>query len=318
MIVSPALLMFVAWFLLGPINVHLGVSALLLPTIALSALGLTVLSRRSSKVQSVALLSVLAVMFYQSLLAIAGWLHFQLDQPSLLEAEGVRHFFSLFFSVNVGLAIVGAVAAVAFGVSLEFRNLRLPLARLFPEMAFIKAPSEINRRVEILAKMMTVRPPQVAMIDSGGPAAFITSSKQGCVLAVSVGLLESLTADELDACLAHELSHLKNNDFAFRSFATAARIALFAHPLSHVIEPALYRARELMADRTAADFVGRNSLISALSKLRESQNYENAQLGSIGTACLFNPVGANRLLRLFDKHPTLDARIRALKEWQSS
>ena len=242
MIVTPGIFMFVAWFLIGPLNVHVGESALLLPTIALSVLALTVMSRRSSKVQSVALLSVLVIMFYQSLLVIAGWLHFQLDGPSFLEAEGVRHFVSFFFTLNVGLAIVGTVAVVAFGVSLEFRNLRLPLAQLFPEMSFIKAPVEVTRRVEILAKMMSVRPPQVTMIDSGGPAAFITSSKQGCVLAVSVGLLESLTADELDACLAHELSHLKNNDFTFRSFATAARIALFAHPLSHIIEPALYRA----------------------------------------------------------------------------
>ena len=309
--------MYVAWFLLGPLNVHLGESALLLPTIALSALGLAVLSRQSSKVQSMALLSVLVMMFYQSLSAVAAWLHFELGQPSFLEVEGVRHFFSFFFTLNVGLAIVGAVAAVVFGFSLEFRNLRLPLARLFPEMAFIKAPSEIGRRVEILAKMMSVRTPQVAMIDSGGPAAFITSSKQGCVLAVSVGLLESLTADELDACFAHELSHLKNNDFTFRSFATLARIALFAHPLSHIIEPALYRSRELMADRTAADFVGRTPLISALSKLRESQNYENAEVGSIEAVCLFNPVAKNRIVRLFDKHPTLDARIKALKEWHS-
>jgi Zn-dependent protease with chaperone function len=310
--------MFVAWLLLGSFNMHVNESTLLLSTIALSALGLAVVARRLSRVQSVALLSVLVVMFYQSLLAIAGWLDFRLDRPSILEAEGVRHFFSVFFTLNAGLAIVGAVAAVAFGVSLEFRNLRLPLARLFPEMVFMRAPSEVTRRVETLSKMMGVRPPQVAMIDCGDPAAFITSSRQGCVLAVSVGLLESLTEDELDACLGHELSHVKNSDFAFRSFATLTRIALFAHPLSHIIEPAVYRARELMADRTAADFVGANSLISALSKLRESQNYVNEQFESIGMACLFNPVGTNRLTRLFDKHPTLDARIRALKEWQAS
>jgi heat shock protein HtpX len=127
-----------------------------------------------------------------------------------------------------------------------------------------------------------------------------------------VGLLESLSTKELDACLAHELSHVKNNDFSVRSFATAARVALFAHPLSHLIEPAVYRAREFLADRTAADLAERGALISALSKLQESQNYVAARR-SIGTACLFGCVGTNPLLRLFDKHPTLEKRIRVLQ-----
>jgi len=317
MIAAPKVVMFAAWLLLGSFNTHLGESAILLPTLTLSVLGLAVLARGSSRVQSMALLSVLAVMFYQSLLTIAGWLHFRLDRPPILEAEGVQRFVSLFFTLNVGLAAIGAIAALMFAISLEFRNLRLPLARLFPEMTFTNAPSELTCNVERLSGVVGVRPPQVSVIDSGTPAAFITRAKQGCVLAVSVGLLESLAEDELNACLAHELSHLKNNDFAVRSFATLARIALFAHPLSHIIEPAVYRTRELIADRTAADLVGRNSMISALSKLRESESYVNGQLGSIGTACLLNSAAKNRLVRLFDKHPTLDTRIEALRELQT-
>jgi heat shock protein HtpX len=319
MIVTPNVAILVAWFLVGPLNMHhLGESTFLLPMLTLSVLSIAVLAKGSSKVQSVALLIGLGVMFYQSLLTIGGWLHFDVGRPEFLQAEGVRHFFSLFFALNVGLAVVGSVAALAFAISLEFRNLRLSLAQLFPEMTFVAAPHELTVRVERLSAAVGVESPQVSVIDSGSPAAFVTSSMQGCVLAVSVGLLESLHEDELDACLVHELSHLKNNDFTVRSFATAARIALFAHPLSHLIEPAFYRTRELLADRIAAEHVGRDPMISTLTKLRESQRYVEGQLGSTGVACLFNSPARNRLIGLFDKHPTLDARIRALRELEMS
>jgi len=153
------------------------------------------------------------------------------------------------------------------------------------------------------------------LIDSGDPAAFITRSREGFELAVSVGLVESLSQDELAACIAHELSHVKNKDFVVRTFATSARVALFAHPLSHLIEPALYRSREFLADRTAVNLMGgRDSLVSALMKIYESQSYVTSQSGSVTTACLFDPASKSRFVRLFDKHPSLDARIKALGE----
>jgi len=315
MIQVPGVLVFVAWFLVGPLSVHHEpwLPTLILSTLSFAALGLTIIVRRSYRFQSTALLAALGIMFFESLLSIASWLHIELLDPALVEREEVRHLLSFFFTLNVGLAAVGIVGAVGVALSLELRKSHLPLAKLFPEMNFETAPPEITKSVERLSKTMGVDQPKVTLIDSGDPAAFITRSKRKYVLAVSVGLLESLSTKELDACLAHELSHVKNNDFSVRSFATAARVALFAHPLGHLIEPAVYRAREFLADRAAADLVGRGALISALSKLRESQNYVAAHR-SIGTACLFDSVGTNPLFRLFDKHPTLEKRISSLQE----
>jgi len=315
MIQAPGVLLFVAWVLIGPLHIHheLWLPTLILSTLSITALGLPFIVKRSYRSQSIALLAVLGIMFFESLQSIASWLHIELIDSSLVEGEEVRHLLSFFFTLNVGLAAVGAVAAVCVALSLELRKSHLPLTRLFPEMTFETAPLEVMGSVERLSTAMGIVPPKVTLIDSGDPAAFITRSKREYVLAVSVGLLESLSAEELDACLAHELSHVKNNDFSVRSFATAARVALFSHPLGHLIEPAVYRARELLADRTAADLAERGALISALSKLRESQNYVAAHR-SIGTACLFDSVGTNPLFRLFDKHPTLEKRIRALQE----
>lgn len=322
MIHAPGVLMFFAWLLIGPppfpspLNVHQSVwlPALILPGLTFAAFGLAFIVRRSYRFKSTALLAVLGIMFFESLQSIANWLHLELIDASFVEGEEVRHFVSFFFTLNVGLAAVGTVAAVCVALSLELRKSHLSLVRLFPEMTFQTAPPEVTSSVERLSKNMGIAPPNVTLIDSGDPAAFITHSKREYVLAVSVGLLESLNSDELNACLAHELAHVKNNDFAVRSFATAARVALFAHPIGHLVEPAVYRAREFLADRTAADLAERGALISALSKLRESQNYFAAPAVSIGTACLFDSVATNPLLRLFDKHPTLDKRINALQE----
>jgi len=271
--------------------------------------------RGSSREKSIALLSVLGIMFFESLQTIGGWLHIEFVRSPFVEGEEVRHFISFFFTLNAGLAAMGVVAALGVGLSLQVRKARLPLTRLFPEMQFATATSEVIKSVERLSKIAGIPSPNVCIIDSGDPAAFITHSKQGYVLAISVGLLESLNSDELDACLAHELAHLKNNDFAVRSFATTAKVALFAHPLSHIIEPAVYRARELLADRTAVKLVGgKFSLISALSKIRESQDYMVAHPGSVEMACLFSHSAKDSIFRVFDKHPTLESRIEALQK----
>jgi Zn-dependent protease with chaperone function len=69
-----------------------------------------------------------------------------------------------------------------------------------------------------------------------------------------------------------------------------------------------------LADFTAAKLMGSpTALISALSKIHESQTALSFA-GSISTACLFTTVQKNRVSQIFNKQPTLEARIKALKE----
>ena len=314
MIQLPGTVMFAAYFLIGPFSLHQADTLVLFGFMA-CALAIALTSERSSHQQSIALLFVLAILFYESLQSITSWLNIELGELPTVGGKEALHFVPFLFTMNVGLAVIGAGAAVIVAISLEVRKTRLPLAKLFPEMRFVTATAELIHSVSRISRIAGVAVPNVSLIDSGDPAAFITRSRQGFELAVSVGLLESLSPAELEACIAHELSHVKNNDFAVRSLATSARVALFAHPLSHLIEPALYRAREFLADKTAVQLIGhRDSLITALSKIRESQDYVTSQHGSIATACLFDSARSNCIVRLLDKHPSLDARIKALKE----
>jgi len=315
MIPLPNALMFAAFFLIGPFGLRNRVASLVEFGLIANFLIVALVSKRSSRRQSIALLCALAVLSYENIQSVAAWLHIELSEVPILGVREALNFVSVLFTLNVSLAVIGAAAAVVVGLSLEMRKSRLPLAKLFPEMGFSSASEELSRSVRRMSQMAGIVPPSLSLIDSGSPVAFITRSRDGYELALSVGLIESLSEDELEACIAHELSHVKNNDFAVRSLATAARVALFSHPLSHVIEPAVYRAREFLADKTAVKLVGgKDALISALAKIRESQDYVSSKPTPIATACLFGSPRRNRLLRLFDKHPCLDSRIEALRE----
>ena len=315
MIHLPGAVMFAVFLLIGPFGIRHATETLVLFGFMGCALAVALVSSRSSHHQSRALLFVLVALFYESLQSITRWLNIELGEVSKVGGREAPHFVSFFFTMNVALSVTGVAAAVIVAVSLEVRKTRLPLAKLFPEVKFVTAPTELVSSVTEISRTAGIVPPNVSLIDSGDPAAFITRSRQGFELAVSVGLLESLSRDELEACIAHELAHVKDNDFVVRAFATSVRVALFAHPLSHLIEPALYRAREFLADETAVRLVGsRGSLISALTKIRESQEYVASQPRSVATACLFDPTSSNRFVKLFEKHPSLDARIKALRE----
>ena len=314
MIQLPGAVLFVIYFIIGPFGFRQA-DTLVLFGFMVAAIVIAIGSQRSSHQQSIALLFVLSILCYESLQSIASWLNIERDGFSLIGGREALRFVPFLFTMNVGLAVVGVVASITVALSLEVRKTRLPLAKLFPDEKFVSAPRKLISQVSQISRTVGVAPPYVSLIDSGNPAAFITRSRRGFELAISVGLVESLTETELEACIAHELSHVKNNDFAVRSLATSARVALFAHPLSHFIEPAIYRAREFLADKTAVQLTGRSdSLISALTKIRESQDYVTSQLGSVATACLFDSTGTNGFVRLLDKHPSLESRIKALRE----
>lgn len=72
---------------------------------------------------------------------------------------------------------------------------------------------------------------------------FTVRANRRYTIAASIGLLESLSEKEVEACLAHEVAHLKNRDFIVRAIATVSKLAVFARPVGYFVEPAVYRAR---------------------------------------------------------------------------
>jgi heat shock protein HtpX len=156
--------------------------------------------------------------------------------------------------------------------------------------------------------------PEVYLVDSGTPQAFTVRSKSKSVIALSVGALECFETKEIEACIAHEMAHIKDNDFMIRFLATLGKVAVFSKPMSYLIEAAIYRACEFQADRTAASLIGgSDALISVLTKLCELNSHSSIPVttGSVCTCMLSRSIGVRTIL---DKHPSFESRIKQLSE----
>jgi heat shock protein HtpX len=184
--------------------------------------------------------------------------------------------------------------------------------------------------------------PQVYVIPSMTLNAFATGTPQKAMIGITEGLLRKLTLNELAGVLAHEISHIRNNDLAVMSLAdvmtrftqTLSYIALFlavfnlpafllgdseisftgllllylAPTVGSLIQLALSRTREYDADLEGAALTGDpESLASALQKLERYQGrfWEDMML----------PVPGRRIPQpsLLRTHPTTEERVARLR-----
>jgi len=140
-----------------------------------------------------------------------------------------------------------------------------------------------------------------------GNAFSISLSGQG-VVAMSSKLVGSLSSDETEAVLAHELSHIKNGDSAAKGLAKLARVAFPFDPALRLVEAAVHRERELWADKVSVEFTGKPlALASAIVKA----NSESTGATTSNLAGLFVGGGGHGLLSLY---PNLERRVDILLE----
>jgi heat shock protein HtpX len=197
-----------------------------------------------------------------------------------------------------------------------------------------------------LARQANIGMPEVGMFQQPEANAFATGwNKNSALVAVSTGLLETMSADEVEAVLGHEISHVSNGDMvtmALMQGVVNTFVYFFATLIGYVVDravfktergygPAYYivqmvaqialgilasmlvmwfsRYREFRADAGGAQLAGRQKMIGALRALQRSQ--ETATLP--GQLAAFGINGDGRLMRLFMSHPPLDERIAALQ-----
>ena len=184
--------------------------------------------------------------------------------------------------------------------------------------------------------------PQVAIFDSATPNAFATgANKDAALVAVSTGLLRNMTQDEVEAVLAHEISHVANGDMVTLALLQGVMntfVMVFAHLLAAVIDRSdgreqhgmgyyigyyvaqtvlgfvaamvvmwFSRHREYRADAGGAHLAGRNKMIAALERLKQGADHEPLP----NSMAAFGIAGG--LGSLFATQPPLEARIAALR-----
>jgi len=201
-------------------------------------------------------------------------------------------------------------------------------------------------RVATLAKSAGIAMPEVAVYN-GDPNAFATGAfKNSALVAVSTGLLQTMTKDEVEAVLAHEVAHIANGDMVTMTllqgvmntfvmfiarvvgyvidrvvlknendapgvgyYASVILLDILFGILAAMVVAAFSRHREYRADAGAAHLLGSpQAMISALKALGR-QNAESSlpkNMAAMGIS------GSSKLFALLASHPALEDRIKAL------
>jgi heat shock protein HtpX len=216
----------------------------------------------------------------------------------------------------------------------------------------MRSAPELVGLVAELAQRAGLPMPRVYIIDNPQPNAFATGrNPQHAAVAVTTGLLERMSREELAGVLAHELAHIKNHDTLIMTITAtiAGAISMLAQfgmffggghrenngggmgiigtlamvilaPIAAMlVQMAISRTREYAADNLGSQIAGRPEwLASALRKLDAAAHAipnEEAERNP-ATAHLFiiNPLSGQRMDNLFSTHPATDNRIAALEQ----
>jgi len=203
--------------------------------------------------------------------------------------------------------------------------------------------------VEELAQRAGLPMPRLYSIPSEQPNAFATGrSPKHAAVAVTEGLVNSLPREQVKGVLAHELAHVKNRDVLVTTVAAmiGAAISAVAHflqfswlfggdddesplgfvgtiaailiaPIAAVIlQLAVSRQREYLADATAAELLGEGRpLADALGSLeRGVQAVPMAVNPATASLYIANPLSGVGMASLFSTHPPIPVRIQRLRE----
>ncbi|SIN75775.1 zinc metalloprotease HtpX [Vannielia litorea] len=201
-----------------------------------------------------------------------------------------------------------------------------------------------------LARNAGLPEPRLYLIDTPQPNAFATGrNPANAAVAVTSGLIRSLSREELAGVIAHELAHIRNHDTAIMTvtatFAGAismlANFALFfggsrerlglvgsllmmflAPMAAALVQMAISRTREYAADKAGAEICGEPLwLASALEKIASgaARIDNDAAERNPGTAHMFivNPLHAYKRDNLFATHPATENRVAALRAMAS-
>jgi heat shock protein HtpX len=203
--------------------------------------------------------------------------------------------------------------------------------------------------VQRQAQQAGIGMPEVAIFDSPQPNAFATgANRNNALVAVSTGLMQEMNQDEVEAVLAHEVSHVANGDMVTMAliqgvvntfviflsrvightvdrvilknerghgigfWITSIVAELVLGVLASIIVMWFSRQREFRADAGGANLAGRNSMIAALERLKAA--HEQPELPDQLAAFGISGKTTSGFTGLFRSHPPLDERIQALRE----
>lgn len=250
---------------------------------------------------------------------------------------------------NYYLAVIVFVCSMLYAWLQYFIAGKLAMAMTGAQEIEKKDAPELWRVVENLAITSGMPMPKVYIIDDPAPNAFATGrDPKHAIVGATTGLLEIMDKRELEAVMAHEMSHVRNYDIrvSMIAFGLVSAIGLFAdlalrmmfysddrdrdvNPiiytlglvvvilapiLATITQLAVSRQREYLADASGVLLTrDTEGLASALEKLRQYGKPMQKQSSSTANLFMNNPLKPGFFSKLFSTHPPLEDRITRLR-----
>ena len=267
------------------------------------------------------------------------------------QVTGLDHWLAARGGDLTGLLVMAAL--FGFGGALISLAMSKWMAKRAMGVQVIEKPANPEQEwlvstVRALATQARIGMPEVGVFDSPQPNAFATGARRNAALvAVSSGLLRSMSRSEVEAVLVHEITHVANGDMVtltliqgvvntfviflsrivgsivdralsrdgegrggFGYFITVMVMQVIFGVLANMIVMAFSRYREFRADAGGAQLAGRNNMIGALERLKMAHAPAlPTQLAAFGISGGLS----TGLRKLFMSHPPLEERIAALQ-----
>ena len=201
----------------------------------------------------------------------------------------------------------------------------------------------IVSRVRAHAEAAGIGMPEVCIFPAEGPNAFATGMRRDAALvAVSSGLLNSMSRNEVDAVIGHEIAHIANGDMITLTLIQGVVntfVVFFSRVIGHFVDRLVFkterghgpgywivsiiaqlllgilasiivawfsRRREFRADEGGAQYAGSENMIAALERLKGGTSELPDGMAAFG-------IGGGGMAALFSTHPPLEKRIEALR-----
>ena len=250
-------------------------------------------------------------------------------------------------------ALLVMSAVIGFGGSFISLAMSKFLAKRSMGVKIIEQPANSSEQwlvstVQRQAQQAGIGMPEVGIFDSPEPNAFATGmSRNNALVAVSAGLLQNMNSDEVEAVLAHEITHVSNGDMVTMGLIQGVIntfVIFLSRVIGHVVDrvvfktergygPAYYvtsivaqiflsilasmivmwfsRRREFRADAGGASLAGRNKMVAALQALQRGHEPHDLP-GEFAAFGISGGLGSG-IKKLFMSHPPLQERIAALQ-----
>ncbi len=256
--------------------------------------------------------------------------------------------------VGGAVGILIGVGAIGFAVYQWSSSDKIAMRAMRAREVTPQEAPELHGMIDRLCALADMPKPRVGIADTRVPNAFATGrSPDRAVVCVTTGILQLLTAEELEGVLAHELSHVAHRDVLVMTVASSAGIAagtltqgaqygglglvggrrdnngpptwiivlfvsLVVYAVSFVLLRLLSRYREMSADRAGAYLTLKpGALASALQKIDagvQATPQRDLRQVSAGSALCISPIS---LKGLSSTHPPLAKRVEQLARIQA-